>query len=81
MTLRLSGHFSVFALVFFVLKSLLGIVRQWSHEKFAILTLKPRILFSISNVGYDCNSTSPGHSLGTGDRRILRLLHRIINSP
>ena len=39
---RLSGHFSFFGLVFFVLKSLLGIARQWSLEKFAILTLKPR---------------------------------------
>ena len=39
MTPRLSGHFSVFGLVFFVL---LVIVRQWSHEKFPILTLKPR---------------------------------------
>ena len=42
MTPRLSGHFSIFGLVFFVLKSLLGIARQWSLEKFAILTLKPR---------------------------------------
>ena len=42
MTMRLSGHFSTFGLVFFVLNSLLGIVRQWSLEKFAILTLKPR---------------------------------------
>ena len=42
MTLRLSGHFSIFGLVFFVLNSLLGIARQWSLEKFAILTLKPR---------------------------------------
>ena len=41
MTPRLSGHFSIFGLVFFVLKSLLGIARQWSCEKFAILTLKP----------------------------------------
>ena len=47
MTSRLSGHFSVFGLVFFVLKSLLGIVGQWSHEKFAILTLKPWILVKI----------------------------------
>ena len=43
MTARLSvGHFSIFGLVFFVLKSLLGIARRWSREKFAILTLKPR---------------------------------------
>ena len=39
---RLSGHFSTFGLVFFVLKSVLGIARQWSREKFAILTLKPQ---------------------------------------
>ena len=36
--MRLSGHFSIFALVF----SLLVIARQWSREKFAILSLKPR---------------------------------------
>ena len=40
MTLRLTGHFSIFGLVFFVLKSLLGIARQRSREKFAVLTLK-----------------------------------------
>ena len=40
-TPRLSGHFSIFGLVFFVFKSILGIVRQWSRERFAILTLKP----------------------------------------
>ena len=39
----LSGHLSIFGLVFFVPKSLLGISRQWSLEKFAILTLKPGI--------------------------------------
>ena len=42
MTLKLSGHFSIFGLVFFVLKSLLEITRQWSRPKFAILTLKHR---------------------------------------
>ena len=42
MTPRLSGRFSQFCLVFFVLKTLLGIARQWSKEKFATLTLKPR---------------------------------------
>ena len=41
MSPRLSGHFSIFGLVFFVLKSLLGIATQWSRDKFAILTLKP----------------------------------------
>ena len=40
MTPRLSGHF--FFIFGSVLKSLLGIARQWSREKFAILTLKPR---------------------------------------
>ena len=53
MTPRLSNHFSTFGLVFFVFKSLLEIVRQWSREKSAILTLKPRsrvgiILYYIS---------------------------------
>ena len=42
MTPRLSGHFSIFGLVFFVLKSLLGIARQWGREKIAILSLKTR---------------------------------------
>ena len=42
MTARLSDHFSIFGLVFFVLKSLLGIARQGSREKFAILSLKPQ---------------------------------------
>ena len=41
MTPRLSVIFFV-CLAFFVLKSFLGIARQWSLEKFAILTLKPR---------------------------------------
>ena len=39
---RLQGHFPIFGLVFFVLKSLFGTARQWNREKFAILTLKPR---------------------------------------
>ena len=55
MTPRLSGHFSIFGLVFFVLKALLGIARQWSREKFAIWTLKPWSNvknFNMSNVGY-----------------------------
>ena len=43
MTLRLSAHIhSIFGLVFFVLKFLLGIGRQWSREKFAILSPKSR---------------------------------------
>ena len=39
---RLSGQNSVFGVVFFVSKSLLGIERQKKLEKFAILTRKPR---------------------------------------
>ena len=39
---RLSGQNSIFGVVFFVSKSLLGIERQKKLEKFAILTLKPR---------------------------------------
>ena len=42
MTPRLSGHFSIFGLVFSVLKSLLVVVRQWSRENFAILSPEPR---------------------------------------
>ena len=41
LTPGLSSHFSIFALVFIVSKSLLGIARQWSLEKFALLSLKP----------------------------------------
>ena len=33
MSSRLSGHFSIFGLVFFVLKSLPGIAGQWSRKK------------------------------------------------
>ena len=33
---------SIFGLVFFAFKSLLGIARRWSRKNFAILTLKPR---------------------------------------
>ena len=42
MTQRLTGHFFIFGLVFFVLKTLLGIARQWRHENFAIFSLKPQ---------------------------------------
>ena len=33
---RLSGYISMLRLVFFVLKSPLGIAREWNCEKFAI---------------------------------------------
>ena len=39
---RLSGQTSIFGVVFFVSKSLLGIEGQKKLEKFAILTRKPR---------------------------------------
>ena len=39
---RLSRNFSLFGVLVFVLKSFLGIARQWSREKCAILTLKYR---------------------------------------
>ena len=39
---RLSGQTSIFGVVFFVSKSLLGIERQKKLEKFAILARKPR---------------------------------------
>ena len=39
---RLSGQTSIFGVVFFVSKSLLGIERQKKLEKIAILTRKPR---------------------------------------
>ena len=39
---RLSGQTSIFGVVFFVSKSLLGIEKQKTLEKFAILTRTPR---------------------------------------
>ena len=39
---RLSGQISIFGVVFFVSKSLLGIEGQKKLEKFAIFTRKPR---------------------------------------
>ena len=39
---RLSGQPSIFGVVFFVSKSLLGIERQEKLKKFAILIRKPR---------------------------------------
>ena len=50
MTSSLASHFSIFGLVFFVLKFLLGIAGKWSRKrgkknekkkKTAVLTLKP----------------------------------------
>ena len=44
MTPRLFGHFAIFAVWFYLFSSLsiLGIARQWSREKTAILSLKPQ---------------------------------------
>ena len=33
---RISGYISILGLVFFVLRSLLGIAREWSRKNFAI---------------------------------------------
>ena len=49
MTPSLSGHITIFGLVFFVLKSLLGIARQQSGEKVAILPQKPGVSVQIKN--------------------------------
>ena len=61
MTSVLSGHFSIFGLVFFVLKSLLRTSRQWSHVKFAILTLKPRSIVRIIFNIYGMRVSLPFH--------------------
>ena len=45
---RLSGQTSIFGVVFFVSKSLLGIERQKKREKFVVLTRKPRSHVRIS---------------------------------
>ena len=42
MTRRLSGHFSIIGLVFFVLNSSLGIARQKSCKEFSFLSVNPR---------------------------------------
>ena len=52
---RLSGQTSIFGVVVFVSKSLLGIEKHKKLEKIAILTRKPRSHFKnvdISNVAY-----------------------------
>ena len=63
MTPRLSGHFSILGLIFFVLKSLMGIVRQRSREKFAILSLKPRSNVRIWNPPSPVSQFTPFLSL------------------
>jgi len=61
---RLSGQTSIFGVVFFVFKSLLGIERQKKHEKFAFLTRKPRnharILIQWNPVNMDTKGTCHG---------------------
>ena len=63
MTPRLSGHFSIFGLVFFVLKSLPGIARQWSPEKFA----GPRMLGVVGSE-VQTDATTP-NNVGTGTQQ------------
>ena len=71
-TPRLSGHFSIIGLIFFVLKSL--IAREWSRqcEKCAILTVKPwsyvRILW------YRTSSFKGTRILATPMKKTLRPL-------
>ena len=45
----LSGHISIFSLVFFVLKFLLWIARQQSREKVETLPQKPGVSVQIKN--------------------------------
>ena len=77
MTPRLSGHFSILGLVFFVLRSLLEIARQCSLEKFTILTLKPRSHVRVLNIesspiwGSDFFPEFPVNA-----KRIMLLYHR-----
>ena len=57
-TPRCSRHFSITWFGFLYVQSLLGIARQWSREKFAILTLKPRsrvriLIYRAWAIGYD----------------------------
>ena len=57
-TPRFSRHFSITWFGFLYVQSLLGIARQWSREKFAILTLKPRshvriLIYRAWAIGYD----------------------------
>ena len=56
MTLRLSTHIFLYGFGFlYKCSSLLGIARQWSPEKFSILSQSLGVMleyFNISNVGY-----------------------------
>ena len=63
---RLSGHFSIFGWAFFVLNSLLGIARQWSREKFAIVLLKPRsrVRILIYRTWAICNNHETAEPIG-----------------
>ena len=70
---RLSGQTSIFGVVFFVSKSLLGIERPKKLEKFAILTRKPR-----SHAWILIYRTWP---IGPSWRHIFVLLHaRVVGS-
>ena len=53
MTPRISGHISIFCLVFFVLKSLLGIVRRWTIG-LGLLILRGKCFFLFLCVCFFC---------------------------
>ena len=66
---RLSGQNSIFGVVFFVSKSLLGIERQKKLEKFAILTRKPRshariLIYRTWPIRIDFRSQFPRNFIG-----------------
>ena len=80
---RLSGHFSIFGWAFFVLNSLLGIARQWSREKFAIVLLKPRsrVRILIYRTWAICNNHETAEPIGkAGMLFFLTRLHTDCNS-
>ena len=82
MTPRLSGHFSIFGFIFFVVKSPLGIARQRIREN---LEFDPKASessqnFKISNVGYsadllqvDCVSAEGARDAGEASKNERRI--------
>ena len=71
MATRLSGQTSIFAVIFFVFKSLLGIERQKKLRKFTFFTRKPRshvriLIYRTSPIleSEIVNSTAPHHFRG-----------------
>ena len=74
---RLSSQTSIFGVVFFVAKSLLGIERQEKREKLAILTRKPR-----SHVRILIYRTWPIHTVFANERscrtKFWSFTHKVI---